>query len=272
MLKQRIITALILAPIAIAGIFLLPRLEFALFIGLFITAAAWEWGNLAGFEGAGRVIYAALIALLLPGAWFLPPLWILAVGAVWWLLAFFLVIRYPAAVDLWASRWVRCLIGVVLLVPGWSGLLVLKSGPDSNYLILLLFFLIWGADIGAYFAGRAFGDRKLAPRVSPGKSWAGFYGGLALALAIAVAMSVWFGKPDLVSGRGVVFLLACALVVMISVLGDLAESMFKRHRGIKDASNLLPGHGGVLDRIDSLLSAGPVFALFILVYGWGQQG
>ncbi len=193
---------------------------------------------------------------------------ILLAGALWWLTALFLVVRYPAATGAWSSVAARSLIGIFVLVPAWTGLLVLKSGPDSNYLILLLFILIWGADIGAYFAGRAFGLAKLAPRVSPGKSWAGFYGGLFSAMVIAVIASWVFGKPDLVSPRGLAFLLGCAFVVMVSVLGDLAESMFKRHRGVKDSSNLLPGHGGFLDRIDSLLSAGPVFALFILVYGW----
>lgn len=268
MLKQRIITALILAPIVVAGIFLLPLFEFSLFIGAIIAIGAWEWAGLAGFEGRHRFVYAGLIALLLALSDYLPPLAVLLCGALWWLVALVLVVAYPGATNLWSSRGARALIGIFLLVPGWTGLVVLKAGPDSNYLILLLFFLIWGADIGAYFAGRAFGRRKLAPRVSPGKSWAGFYGGLVSSLIIAALMSLWMGKPALVSITGVIFLAGCALVVMVSVLGDLAESMFKRHRGIKDSSSLLPGHGGVLDRIDSLLSAGPLFALFIMVFQW----
>jgi|TARA_B110000263_G_C15147364_1_gene436178 phosphatidate cytidylyltransferase len=142
----------------------------------------------------------------------------------------------------------------------------LKTYPDSNYLIVLLFLLIWGADIGAYFTGKAFGKRKLAPRVSPGKSWAGFYGGLATALIIGSLMAlVSPNTVQLVSVEGMIFLGCCGFVAVVSVLGDLTISMFKRNAGVKDSSNLLPGHGGFLDRIDSLLSAGPLFALIVWV-------
>ena len=132
----------------------------------------------------------------------------------------------------------------------------------------MLFFLIWGADVGAYFSGRTFGKHKLAPKVSPGKSWEGFWGGLVFAVAIAALMVSWLGKPVLNSPDGILFILSCAFIVMISVLGDLVESMFKRNRGIKDSSHLLPGHGGILDRVDSLLSAGPFFAILIIVLDW----
>lgn len=268
MLRQRIITAVILGPLVIACVFLLPPLEFSIFIGLVLTISAWEWANLADFEGIHRFAYAAAIAVMMAGAAFLMPEIVLCVGIAWWIAAFVLVARYPAGTDWWTSRWVRAALGALVLVPGFVGMRELKLLPDSTFLILMLFLLIWGADVGAYFAGRAFGRAKLAPAVSPGKSWAGLYGGLATAMVIATAMSLWRGWPDLLSARGAALLLACALVVMVSVLGDLAISMFKRRRGIKDSSNLLPGHGGFLDRIDSLLSAGPVFALFILSYGW----
>ena len=154
------------------------------------------------------------------------------------------------------------------MVPGFVALNTLKGFEASSYLICLLFFLIWGADIGAYFSGRAFGKRKLAPRVSPGKSWAGVYGGITTSIVIAVLMSSWFGAPDLRSPEGAAFLVMCGLIALVSVLGDLTISMFKRHRDIKDASNLLPGHGGFLDRIDSLLSASPAIALYLLNAGW----
>ena len=147
-------------------------------------------------------------------------------------------------------------------------MLLLKTYPDSNYLILLLFFLIWGTDIGAYFIGKTFGQRKLVPHVSPRKSWAGFFGGLITALVIATAISLIVKNPELLSINGIIFLVGCIAVAMVSVLGDLSISMFKRNAGVKDSSNLLPGHGGFLDRIDSLLSASPVFALFILFFGW----
>ncbi|MDA0979532.1 MAG: phosphatidate cytidylyltransferase, partial [Proteobacteria bacterium] len=160
------------------------------------------------------------------------------------------------------------LLGFWILLPGWVALSSLKQMPDSAFLICLLFFLIWGADIGAYFSGRALGKRKLAPRVSPGKSWAGFFGGLLTALVIAVAMSLWLGRPDPGSAEGAFYLLAAGIVAMISVLGDLSISMFKRHRDIKDSSQLLPGHGGFLDRIDGLLSASPAFVLYLSWANW----
>lgn len=271
MLKQRIITALILAPIAIACVFLLPPLQFSLFVGGFILIASWEWANLADLEGYARFVYAGIVLLLLVTVTFLPPVIVLGLGAIWWTVAFLLVIQYPRATHLWSSPMVRYLLGFFVLVPGFVSLNVLKAMPDSNFLILLLFLLIWGADIGAYFAGRAFGKRKLAPEVSPGKSWAGVYGGLVTAAAIAIAMALFNGDPSLLSWRGIVFLLGCCVIVLVSVLGDLTESMFKRARGVKDSSNLLPGHGGVLDRLDSLFAAGPVFALFVLLFGWPQQ-
>ena len=268
MLKQRIITALIIAPISIACVFFLAVPGFSLFVGMIIVVSAWEWANLADFSGTARYMYAGFIALLLGAAWFVPPLWILATAFVWWMTALCLVARYPALEDTWNAKETRLVIGVLVLVPGFVALVQLKQSVDNNFLILLLFFLIWGADIGAYFSGKAFGKRKLAPRVSPGKSWAGFFGGMITALIIAAGMSLWLGKPDLATGRGALFLAACLFVAVISVVGDLTISMFKRNRGIKDASNLLPGHGGFLDRIDGLLAAAPTFSLFILMYGW----
>ncbi|MEX2365886.1 MAG: phosphatidate cytidylyltransferase [Pseudohongiellaceae bacterium] len=268
MLKQRIITALILAPVAMAGVFFLPPIEFSLFIGLILAVAAWEWANLAGYTGIYCYFYSAGIVILLVISWFVPPLFLLIPGILWWCLALYLVVRYPQGAGLWSSTAVRSLFGVFMLIPGFISLVQLKLMSGSEFLILLLFLFIRGADVGAYFFGRALGQGKLAPEVSPGKSWAGFYGGLITALVIAIVMAVVHGSPDLGSGRGIIFLLGCAFVVMISVVGDLAESMFKRNRGIKDSSNLLPGHGGILDRIDSLLSAGPAFALFILSFGW----
>ncbi len=268
MLKQRIITALIIAPIAIACVFFLPIIGFYLFIGAVIAISAWEWANLSGYTGLYKYLYAFLIVLLMIGSMMVPPQWILIPAMVWWLIALVLVIRYPGLENLWSGKMTRTLIGVLVLLPGFVALVQLKQSVDSSFLILLLFFLIWGADIGAYFTGRAFGKSKLAPRVSPGKSWAGVWGGMATAVLISLAMTFWIGKPDPLTSRGLYFLLACLFVAVISVLGDLTISMFKRHRGIKDSSHLLPGHGGFLDRLDSLFAAGPTFSLFILYFGW----
>jgi len=267
MLKQRIMTALIMAPVAIACTFFLPLAGFSIFLICLLVVAAWEWANFAGLEGWQRLLYAVVIGVVTVVGGYLPPLWVLLPGMLWWCVALALVIRYPRSSDLWARPWQQALIGVVVLVPGYVGLRLLKQSVDGDLLILLLFFLVWGADVGAYFSGRRWGRAKLAPEVSPGKSWAGFYGGLVLAMLIAVGMSAYLGRLDFGSFDGLLFVSGCGLVVMFSVLGDLVESMFKRQRGIKDSSQLLPGHGGFLDRLDSLLAASPSFALLVLLVG-----
>lgn len=266
MLRQRIITALIIAPIALAGVFLLPPFEFSLFVGVILVVGAWEWANLADLTSPFRFLYAAVFAVALLGVAYLPALPVLALGLIWWLIALVLVLSYPSLSKFWGRSLVIQLLGLLVLVPGWVALTTLKSFADASFFICLLFFLIWGADIGAYFSGKAFGRHKLAPRVSPGKSWEGFFGGLMTSLVIAVGMSYWLGRPALDSADGVIYLFACLLVTVISVLGDLTISMFKRHRDIKDSSNLLPGHGGFLDRIDSLLSASPAIAVYLLLF------
>ncbi|SDH48375.1 phosphatidate cytidylyltransferase [Pseudomonas flavescens] len=269
MLKQRIITALILLPIALAGFFLLEGEAFALFIAVVVVLGAWEWARLAGFATqALRVAYAALVALLLYALHGWPALapWVLGIGVSWWALATLLVLSYPDSSRYWGGLPGRLLIGLLILLPAWQGLVVLKQWQLANWLILAVMALVWVADIGAYFSGKRFGKRKLAPRVSPGKSWEGLFGGLLLSLLLTVVVGLYRGWPP---GVFVLALPAAGLVVLISVVGDLTESMFKRQSGIKDSSNLLPGHGGVLDRIDSLTAAVPVFAVLLLLAGWG---
>jgi phosphatidate cytidylyltransferase len=263
MLKQRIITALILAPLALCGFFLLEGGLFALFIGAVVVLGAWEWARLAGFAAqSARVLYAVLVAVLLFVLYLIPGLapWILVAAGLWWLAATWLVLTYPASSEHWSSAICKLAIGLLILLPAWQGLVLIKLAPMGNWLILSIMILVWGADIGAYFSGKAFGKRKLAPQVSPGKSWEGFYGGMIACLLITLGVGLVRGW----SFSEVLFSLFCAAVVVaISVVGDLTESMFKRKSGVKDSSNLLPGHGGVLDRIDSLTAAIPVFALLL---------
>ncbi|MBL6689245.1 MAG: phosphatidate cytidylyltransferase [Pseudomonadales bacterium] len=268
MLRQRIITGIVIAPIALAGVFLLPPLEFAFFVGAVLAVAAWEWANFAGLSSMQRYVYAALIAASMAGVYYLPTIPVLAVSLLWWTIAFVLVVGYPKFDELWGHTAVIVIIGFVVMLPGFAALNALKQFPQSSYLICLLFFLIWGADIGAYFSGKAFGKAKLAPMVSPGKSWAGFFGGVVTSGVIATLMALYSGSPVMMSWTGLAYLAACMGIAVVSVLGDLTISMFKRHRDIKDSSNLLPGHGGFLDRIDSLLSASPVFALYLLFASW----
>ena len=271
MLKQRIITALILLPIALGGFFLLEGGDFALFIGGVVTLGAWEWARLSGLVAqALRIAYAAVVAGLLMLLHLMPDLapWVLGASVLWWGVATWLVLTYPATSELWASAACKLLIGLLILLPAWQGLILLKHWPLGNGLIMSVMVLVWAADIGAYFSGKAFGKRKLAPQVSPGKSWEGVYGGVALSLAITVAVGVNRGwsVTELLLG-----VLGAALVVAVSVVGDLTESMFKRRAGIKDSSNLLPGHGGVLDRIDSLTAAIPLFAVLLWAANWGAM-
>ncbi|MBP5086490.1 phosphatidate cytidylyltransferase [Pseudomonas chlororaphis] len=263
MLKQRIITALILLPIALCGFFLLEGSAFALFIGLVVTLGAWEWARLAGFEAQPtRIAYAVVVAGLLFLMQLLPGIapWVLGAAVLWWGLATFLVLTYPRTSEHWAGAAAKLVIGLLILLPAWQGLVFIKQQPLGNWLIMAVMVQVWGADIGAYFSGKAFGKRKLAPQVSPGKSWEGVYGGLLLSLVIAAVVGLVAGWSI---GQIILGLLGAAVVVFISVVGDLTESMFKRQAGIKDSSNLLPGHGGVLDRIDSLTAAIPVFAVLL---------
>jgi phosphatidate cytidylyltransferase len=276
-LKTRIITALILAPIAIGGIFFLPPLGFALFTGAIITLGAWEWANLSGIENQpGRIVYAAVFAGLLFALRQAPATEILWLSVLWWLVCFTLVCRYPAGSGTWGSVPVRAIMGVFVLVPAWVGLNQLRTGTlqfgdvsNSLLAILYIFFVVWVADIGAYFAGRAFGKAKLAPRVSPGKSWAGVWGGLAAVVVLALAAS-WLASAGLM--QTLLLVVASVITGFVSVLGDLLESMMKRFRGIKDSSQLLPGHGGIMDRVDSLTAAIPVFALLLTLLGWLVAG
>lgn len=271
MLKQRIITALIMLPIALCGFFLLEGGAFAVFIAAVITVAAWEWAQLAGLTAQPqRLGFAGVVAVLLLLQFHNQQLaWVLmALAILWWLLATALVLSFPSSSRYWAAIPSRLLIGLLILLPAWQGLVLLKDLPNGNLLILAVMGMVWGADIGAYFSGRAFGKRKLAPQVSPGKSWEGVFGGLLATGLIAIGVGLYCHWSVRVM---ILAVLATVLVVSISVVGDLTESMFKRQAGVKDSSNLLPGHGGVLDRIDSLTAAVPVFYVLLWLAGWGAQ-
>ncbi|WP_106478950.1 phosphatidate cytidylyltransferase [Phytohalomonas tamaricis] len=259
MLKQRVLTALVIAPLALVLLFTLHGGWFACFVGIVVAASGWEWSNLAGAEHPkDKSLFVLLLIALMALAWSSGiayhtwPLWIALLG---WLLSLYWVVHYPQHVGQWESVWVRFVIGIWVLLPCWVGFLLLREAPVW---LLYVLILVWGADISAYFAGRAFGKRKLAPRVSPGKSWAGVYGEMAGSLVLALLMALW---QELSLFQTLLLVLISEVVTLSSVLGDLLESMLKRHRGLKDSGRLLPGHGGLLDRIDSLTAAIPLFAL-----------
>lgn len=277
MLKQRIITGvlLVLAIFAALAYLSMPALT-GLIAGAFLLAA-WEWANLSGFESRpGRGLYvlgsAAVMAMV---AWqsalmaeqntaVLRDIFVAA--CLWWTIALLWVKTYPTSAVLWGSKAARSVMGLLVLVPAWLALSYLRYLPDGVYLILVVIGLVVAADVGAYFTGRAFGKAKLAAAVSPGKSWAGFWGGLASCVSLmAILWQVWPGAMPISLTAALMLAVATGLA---SVLGDLLESMVKRHRGIKDSGNILPGHGGIMDRIDSITAAAPVFALGLFATGW----
>lgn len=266
MLKQRIITALILLPLVLGAIFYLPTQWFALAMVIPVAVAAWEWANIMGLEGQpGRCGYALLVVIGLALEYWIKLDLVLAFSVIWWSLAVGLVRAYPEKIALWERVPVQGLIGLLLLLPAWWGLVVLHRQEDGSWWLLYAFLLVWGADTGAYFAGRTFGRRKLAPAVSPGKTIEGLLGGLVVVAIIAVLVATQTEALKTVSMAW--FMLVSLVAVLGSVLGDLVESMFKRHRGIKDSSQILPGHGGVLDRIDSITAAVPLFSAGMLLLG-----
>lgn len=255
MLKQRIITALVLTPLVLLVIFWLPHEVTTAVLALLVLLGAWEWSAFPGFIGnSARWGYVALTAIAIAAIWTFAERWadadaVLYAAVLWWVVALIWVAAAPTTVN----RATAALAGVFVLVPAWLALVRLHDrAPD---LMLFLLLLVVAADVGAYFAGRQFGRNKLAPRVSPGKTWEGVVGGLLGATLVAVVGMWWFNRP------AAPFLGLCVIVVVASVVGDLTESLFKRHAGVKDSGSVLPGHGGVLDRVDSVTAAAPVFVV-----------
>ena len=266
MLKQRVITALILLALILGAIFYLSTPWFALAIAIPVGLGAWEWANIMGVEdSSARFPYIALILVSCGLVYWLRLDFVLYLSCLWWAAAVWLVKAYPAKAEAWESRPVQGLIGWLVLVPAWWSLVLLHGQQGGQWWLLYVMLLVWGADTGAYFAGRKFGRNKLAPDVSPGKTVEGLFGGLALTAVIALIVAFTAGVAHKISLPA--FLLVSLVTVVGSVFGDLAESMFKRHRGIKDSSQLLPGHGGILDRIDSITAAVPLFTSGMLLLG-----
>lgn len=276
MLKQRVITAIVLVAILLGALFGLTAFQFSWFMGAIVLIGAWEWSNLASFGKAWqRVLYVALIAGLLivfgyhigvagqPEHLRLDAIKaLLVIGCGWWAIALLLVQGYPSSAILWGHPFLRLTMGIFVLVPTWVALVYVRFQPHGAWLIVMIMGIVAAADIGGYFSGRRFGRHKLAASVSPGKTLEGFAGGLVSNLLLA-------GVIAYLSGNNVWILLAIIVPTsLFSVLGDLLESMVKRFAGVKDSGVILPGHGGVLDRVDSVTAAAPVFALALLASGW----
>jgi len=274
-LRWRVLTALILVPLALLVVWAAPRQALGIVVAGVLLLAAWEWTRLIVLEStAARIVFLAAVAAAIVLEWAYlragwPPLILLAAALVWWGVAGAWLRRFSRRPEQGPPPMgARLLAGVVLCALPWYSVLYLQAqGVHGPYWVTLLFLLVWGADTGAYFAGRAFGRRRLAPSISPGKTWAGVGGGLVIGVGL-VAVYAWLGASA-GFGPGRVhwpwLLTAAVAAVLCSVAGDLFESMVKRQHGVKDSGGILPGHGGILDRIDGMIAAAPVIALG--VYG-----
>lgn len=264
MLKQRVLTALVLAPLGIAVLVFGNPALIAAVLGLVLAGGMREWVRLAGYgrpaQWLGALAGLALMALV----WFTrTPDRLLAfamVGVAFWMLSLAWLARPAFGRERTPGvALLKLLAGVLAMVPAMAAALSLReSAPHGQWWLLLAVALMWFGDSGAYFSGKRFGRRKLAPTISPGKTWEGVYGGI-VAVAIAGTGAGW-----LLGLRGQTLALMVILVIVtlaFSIVGDLFESLMKRHAGMKDSGTLMPGHGGVLDRFDSLFAALPVFAL-----------
>jgi len=258
-LKIRVITALVIAPIALALIFLAPDWLFALAMLAMALIGAWEWAALAGRPSTpARFWLAAFFAVLVAAGVALqryaPQVsWLTlycSAALAWWVFSL-----------VWLAAWraefpgyIKVACGALTLLPSLAAVVAIRS--VSPWYLTMLLLLTVAADVGAYFAGRAFGKHKLAPQVSPGKTWEGVWGGVALAAVVALIESHWL-SPVPVG----IYIVVAVLLVALSIVGDLSESLFKRQAGVKDSGSLFPGHGGVLDRVDSLTAAAPLYWL-----------
>lgn len=276
MTKTRVLAALVMAPAVIAAVLLLKTPWLMLFSAVVCLAALWEWLKLVDVEDslARSILLACNLAVMVALVWgsrsaqtrALPLFEVIAVlGVVFWLLSLLWMLHFDFASGTGGkARAAKLIAGTAAVVPAWCSLALLHAEqPHGPAWLLLVLVLVWAADSGAYFTGRRFGGqwfggRKLAARISPNKSLEGLLGGVVLAAVVAVAGAVML---DVATAKLVSVILVAMVTVLFSVAGDLFESLLKRHAGVKDSGTLIPGHGGILDRVDSLLAALPVFAV-----------
>ena len=278
MLRQRVTTALILAGALIATLLYAPYEVQAVLFGLVACAGAWEWGALVGARtSTQRLAFVLPLGLACFGLWesmglaghqskiAMQPL--LAASALLWSAMLLGLKSYPAGKWLWGRAGVRALMGWLILAATWFAVVVCLTLDNGPLVIFFLILTVVAADVGAYFAGRRFGQHALAAAISPAKTWEGFWGGMLCVVAMAVLL--WYNLPPSHLHLGLGSLLALALATAgASVVGDLTVSLLKREVGLKDSGSLLPGHGGILDRLDSICGAAPVFTLGLLLVGY----
>ncbi len=257
-------------PVAVLAVLLLPTPYLALALALILAAAGWEWAGLAGFgDVRARLAFALLVCGLMGMLWFLTPRawypWLLLPAVLWWLARAVALSRIERVEPASHGDPVLIPVGLLVLSATWIAIVYLHgSGQHGPLIVLFLMVLISLADTAAYFVGRRWGRRQLAPVLSPKKTLEGLLGGLAAATAWGLLLALALHRPP---AQGLALVAICIAAAVLSVVGDLYESLLKRRRGVKDAGALLPGHGGVLDRIDSMTAAAPVFALGFLWLG-----
>ncbi|HEX5364524.1 MAG TPA: phosphatidate cytidylyltransferase [Gallionella sp.] len=271
MLKLRVITAIVLVVVLLAALFLLPPLGWALLVVLMVMQGTSEWSRLAGLSGARANLYWGLTLVLMLGLLWLDAdatetarryvhLAIYTISAFLWLIVVpsWLIVGWKVKNPVWMA-----LTGWAVLIPTGVAMMDLREAAPGPWVLLFVMGLVWAADIAAYFAGRRFGKNKLAPSISPGKTWEGV-GGAMVGVSVYVVL-VWWLSPYFAT-RGILppLLLASWWWVALAVIGDLFESAIKRQAGVKDSGALLPGHGGLLDRIDALTSTLPLAAFVLL--------
>ncbi len=292
MLKHRVITAVLLLPLVGLILFVLDLNGFAATLLLVGYVMAWEWARLSSIEvPAMRSVYALLVALSSLAIWYFAPAiefwpapfwflqwhWDTTLVAYWvalatWVLAILMILGSPKTNGVWnSSPWLRLLLGMIIINGFWISATALRSVSIAEdvfrgaYFVLLMLLIIWGADVGGYVFGKWLGRHKLAPSVSPGKTWEGFFGGVIVSLVVAATGAYLL---DLPVDNYALFIGLMSLLVVVSVFGDLFVSLLKRQEKLKDTSNLLPGHGGILDRLDSTLAVAPFFLLVARSLEW----
>jgi len=264
-LKSRIITGVILAVAVLLGVLLLPNNAFALLALLVLVGiGGWEWARLVSFDGRQQILFVAILLAtsLLLYLYSDQSTTFTIIGLIWWFAVLVILATYEQGTLFYKQqKWVLRLAAFLVLIPAWLALINLHQ--YSPKVVVYLIFLVAIADSGAYFSGKAFGKNKLAPELSPGKTREGMFGGLIGATIWAILATQYFKLP---ASDWLYFILLSIGVAAFSVVGDLFESLIKRESGQKDSGNILPGHGGILDRVDGLLAALPVFAMGIF---WG---
>ena len=266
-LARRATTAIVAIPVAVITVLALPTEGFALVLEIVMVAASVEWVRITTPQRAAAYGFPLAVAVSVLLLWLAALQWLgwlqilCAMSLAWWCVALLWVVRFEQGRDLVAldRAITRGIVGWMIIVPAWAGLVyVHASGEDGPSRVLFILLVVWAADIGAYFAGRRLGVHRLAALTSPGKSVEGVAGGIAAVGMLGIAAGLWLALPVMLVG---LLTLLCVAAGALSVLGDLMESLVKRKSGVKDSGNVLPGHGGILDRIDSLTAATPAFAV-----------